>query len=187
MVEFGDGAFVWEAQRLEPGAWPFAFSAAPPMFVANLGPDAVAGAGSAGTFAYLDAGEAMFLGPGAGGVVTPLFDGAVATGVRITFVSGTGPTSFVPGRTLRDVNLVRAVVAPGEVFSVASPFAVLVFVESGVMVDAVTGTPVPVGAATVVGPGFQLMAEGDPDVDAGDAGAGVGAVVLAAVVGTAVT
>ena len=73
--------------------------------------------------------------------------GGTATAHRIAFVASTEPFSFVPGAGNRDVNLIRAVLDPGDALHVVSPFPVLVIVVDGVVVDGPEGLAIGAGTA----------------------------------------
>jgi hypothetical protein len=156
VVAFPVGPVQWDHQLLDPGGWPFQFASSPPMFLANDGPDGVLVSTDAGSLALLDAGEATFVPGGSSGSATPMRDGEVAAGRRITFVAGLATTSFVPGEGRRDVNLVRDVVAPGETLAVTSPFPLLVVVVDGTVVTAVGGAALAAGTVETAGPSIEL-------------------------------
>lgn len=146
------------------------------MFLLDHGPDALSVVDALGAFAYLDAGEAVFVPAGSAGSMTPLFDGAVAAGERVTFVADGGPSSFTPGPAKRDVNVVRDVLAPGETFSTSSSFPVLVIVQEGSLTD-VADPSAALGpdSATTLGTSVELRNDGDAPAS-----------VVAVVIGTVV-
>lgn len=143
-VAFSAGTVAWGHDQLDPSAWPLTFAAAPPTFLVADGPDALL-VSAPDPVALLDTGEAVFVGAGATGSATPLFDGAFAQARRITLVANVGPTSFSPGEGKRDVNLIRAVLGPGETLGVTSSFPLLAVVADGAVIDAMTGTALPAG------------------------------------------
>ena len=159
MVTFPDGAFVWETEHLSGPGLPFAFSASPPMFLVAGGPDGLLVQGTNGLLAVLGEGEGTYVAPGSTGNAAAFPIGATASALRITFVGGSGPGAFVPGAGQRDVNIVRDVVAPGETFTVASEFPVVVVLD-GALVDAIgTAGTLPVGT-TMLGTSVALRNDG---------------------------
>lgn len=156
LVAFPAGGFRWDYTLLEPGAWPFTFENSPPTLIANDGPDAVL-AGVPDPLALVDAGGAVFVPAASSGAISPLVEGAVATGRRITFVESADAVAFSPGEGVRDVNLIRDVLAPREALTVTSAFPVLVVVVAGTVVDAPAGTVLPAGTAQALGPTAQLV------------------------------
>ena len=161
VVTFPDGAFVWDAQHLDGAALPYEFTDSPSMFLVAGGPDGILVQGTGGLLAVLHAGEGSYVPAGATGTAAPVTTGATATADRITFVAGTGADAFTPGAGHHDVNVVRDVVAPGETFTVASQFPVLVIVSGGDLVDAAgTRGPVAGGTATTLGTTVSLRNDG---------------------------
>jgi hypothetical protein len=170
IVDFPLGSFSWSHEAIGGATWPYAYSAAPPQFVAVDGPDAVLVAGETGSLALLDEGEALFLPAGSTGSASPMFDGAVSAGRRITFVPAAGESTFSPGAGRRDVNLIRDVLAPDDSLIVSSPFPVLLVVVDGA-VTLGDGTSLEAGGSAMLAT-VDLRNDGDSD-----------AVVLVAAVG----
>jgi len=160
VVAFGAGGFVWDHEELEAADWPHTFTDSPAVFLADDGPDGVLVSTTGGSLALLDAGEATFVPAGSSGQASPIFDGAAATGHRITFVAGSGPGAFVPGEGRRDVNLIRGVVGPDETLEVSSPFPLLVVVTGGAVVDALDDDR-PLSAGTVDTLGAHVVLRND--------------------------
>jgi hypothetical protein len=159
IVAFPDGPFRWDAERL--GAfWPFTFDNSPPVFIVAQGPDPIVIGTAGGALALLQDGEGSFVQAGSTGSITPAFVGAIAAADRITFVSGVGPDSFVPGAGLRDVNVIRDVLEPGESFTVTASFPLLVIGDGTVTLVGETDVALPDGAATTVGPFAELRNDG---------------------------
>jgi hypothetical protein len=163
VITFGDASVVWSAQALTGAALPFAFSNSPAMFLVAGGPNGILVQGDGGMLAKLDAGEGVFVPAGGTGTAAPFTPGAAATATadRITLEPGSGPASFTPGPGLRDVNIVRDVVAPGETFNVSSDFPVLVMLSGGDLVDvAGTAGTLPAGVITALAPHVSLRNDG---------------------------
>jgi hypothetical protein len=170
IVDFPLGTFSWSHEVIGGATWPYAYSAAPPQFVAIDGPDAVLVSAATGALALLDEGEALFLPAGSSGSASPMFDGAVSAGRRITFVPAAGASAFSPGAGRRDVNLIRDVLAPDGSLLVSSPFPAFVVVVDGT-VTLGDGTSLEAGESATVAT-VDLRNDGDTD-----------AVVLVAAVG----
>lgn len=164
IVAFPDGAFLWETQDLGDDAWPFGFQDSPPMFLVAGGPGSILVSGADSPLMLLATGEAIYLGAGSTGSAGPAFPDISATASRITFVAGSGPSAFAPGAGSRDVNVVRDVIAPGETFTLASLFPVLVITGDGPLVNVIDGeTEVAPGTSTTMSTRVQLRNDGtDP-------------------------
>lgn len=171
-VAFPAGSFRWDHQPIGADGWALTYDGSPPMLLAADGPDPLLVVADGTSQALLHAGEALFVAAGSTGAASPLFDGAVTVGHRITFVAAGGPGSFTPGDGRRDVDLVRDVLAPGETFTASSAFPILVVVTEGSVIDTASDSALPGGIAATLGSDVELRNTGDRP-----------AVILAALVG----
>jgi hypothetical protein len=162
VVAFPDGTLLWDHRPLDSVDLPFTFTDTPAMFLASAGSDPLLlrVGDNMTTLALLDPGEATFVPAGDTGELELPAAVDVATAHRITFVAGTGVDSFTPGAGNRDVNLVRAELAPGETLHVTSPFPVFVVVTAGTVVDTTDTSELGTGSATVRDPNVELNNSG---------------------------
>ncbi|WP_162941889.1 hypothetical protein [Desertimonas flava] len=147
IVDFADGSFGWTVEPLNVTAAPFEFDEATGAFLVNSGDSPLIAGIADEAAALLDAGEAAFVAAGQSGQLTGSAEGAFAAAQRVSLAPSTEAFSFAPGPGRRDVNLVGAVLRPGDTLHVVSPFPVLVVVTSGAVLDAPEGTEVVAGTA----------------------------------------
>lgn len=91
-------------------------------------------------------GEGVFRPAGSPSVIDPL-SGALVHEIAID--EGDGDDAFEPGEGLRDLDLLRDVLAPGESLTVRSDVSALLFVTDGVA-TAADGSPFPAGTTRAV-------------------------------------
>lgn len=147
IVSFGDGSFAWHAEPLNVATAPFVFSPPTGAFLVNSGESQLVASAGDETIAVLDIGEAMFVDGGGSGELSGAVPGSFSTAQDVQLVASSADFSFSPGPGRRDVNLVAALLRPGDALHVVSPFPVLVVVTRGAVLDAPEGTEVPAGTA----------------------------------------
>jgi hypothetical protein len=172
VVSFTAGAHHWRLATNDVGTAAVDFEIASPTFLV-----AVSGAVGAGAVRITEAdglgwlladGEATFPPAGSAVSVAPT-PGAVVHEIAIDV--GDGADAFDPGDGLRDLDLVRDVLASGESVMIRSDISALILVTAGVA-TAADGSEIPAGATRVIVGETTLTNAGDAP-----------AVVLAAILG----
>jgi hypothetical protein len=175
VVPFTAGAHHWRLVTNDVGTAPGAIDISSPTFLVaastalNAGairitePDGLGWLLADGEAAFRPAGSAVAIDPTPGALVH-----------EIAIDEGSGGDAFDPGNGLRDVDLVRDVLAAGESITVRSEVSVLIFVTTGAA-TAADGSEIPAGATRAIVGETTLTNE-----------AGAPAVVLAVIIGTPV-
>lgn len=158
VVEFGDGDHHW-VQSGQPVLAPVALGASGPTFVlADTGSARVLlGQDVLGT--QVDAGEATFVPSGVPASLSATIPSSVTL---IGIEAGSGADSFAPGAGLRDVELVRDVLAGGESLGLDVGVSAVVHVSAG-SVQLAGGAALPAGSGVVVGAGALDITNPGPD------------------------
>lgn len=177
VVTFADGPFHWQIASVPVTASPLSIDASSPAFVVAEGPGAVVMSGAAGPHARLSAGEAVFV---AADAPTEARTMSPAGGTALTLAVAAGPgdaaTTFTPGASSRDVDLVRDVLNTNEALVLHAEVSALVVVTAGAVTTA--GSEIPAGSSAVLtgdvtlintagGTATVLVALVGPSLDAG--------------------
>ena len=175
VVSFTAGPHHWRLVTNDVGTAPVAIDMASPTFLVagsrafDAAPVRIKEPDGLGWL--LADGEATFRPAGSAASVDPT-PGALVHEIAID--EGGGDDAFDPGTGLRDVDLVRDVLATGESITVRSDVSALIFVTAGIA-NAADGSEIPTGATrAIVGETTLTNAGGAP------------AVVLAAIIGSPV-
>ena len=137
LVTFADGPAHWTLTVDAVTETVSTIPSAAPAFLLSDGPAAVVVADPTGPLARLAPGEAMFR---SGGAPTDLSTAPASTGQisEIAVVAGSGPDEFTPGAGIRDVDLVRDVVATNEALILNAEVSAFVVVSQGAVVAGAT-------------------------------------------------
>jgi hypothetical protein len=175
VVSFTAGAHHWRLATNDVGSAAVDIEIASPTFLVAAGATVDAGAvriTETGGLGWLLAdGEATLPPAGSAVSITPT-PGALVHEIAID--EGDGADAFDPGDGLRDLDLVRDVLATGESITVRSDVSALIVVTAGVA-TAADGSEIPSGATRAIVGEITLANTGDAP-----------AVVLAAIVGAGV-
>ena len=175
VVSFTAGAHHWRLVTNDVGTAPVAIDIASPTFlvaastVFDAGPIRITEPDGLGWL--LADGEATFRPAGSAVAIDPT-PGALVHEIAID--EGSGDDSFDPGNGLRDLDLVRDVLATGESITIRSEVSALIFVTTGIA-TATDGSEIPTGATRAI-VGETTLTNGG----------GAPAVVLAVIIGTPV-
>ncbi len=173
VVSFTAGAHHWRFVTTDVGTAPATIDISSPTFLVaagtalDTGPVRITEPDGLGWL--LADGEATFR-PAGAAVAIDLTPGALVHEIAID--EGTGGDAFDPGNGLRDVDLVRDVLATGESITVQSEVSALIVVTTGTA-TAADGSEIPAGATRAIVGETTLTNE-----------AGAPAVVLAVIIGT---
>ena len=154
LVTFADGPAHWTLTIDAVTETVSSIPSAAPAFLLSDGPAAVVVADPTGPLARLAPGEAMFR---AGGAPTDLSTAPASTGQisEIAVVAGSGPDEFTPGAGIRDVDLVRDVVATNEALILNAEVSAFVVVSQGAVVAG--GTTITAGSAVALTGNITLI------------------------------
>ena len=130
VVAFGDGPWHWQLTTGMANPEVSAVDIAHPGFLLADGPGAVLVGTDDAPVARLAAGEALFMPGGEPATVRTLTEDSAAT-IGIALVTGSGDDEFVPGAAIRDVDLVRDILATNEAFVVHADVSAFVVVTRG--------------------------------------------------------
>ena len=146
VVTFGAGEFHWtsESVAINSALAPVGSTAA--GFVVASGPVAAIVSSSAGTVWRLGPGEAAFRPAATTNTAMAEAEGAASL-IFINVEAGSGTGTFAPGAGARDVDLVRAQLAPASSLTVHAEVSANVYVTSGEV--ATDDTTIASGASTV--------------------------------------
>jgi Bacterial TSP3 repeat len=172
VVSFNAGEHHWRLTSNDVGTAPVPIDISSPTFLVAAGTALDAGpvriTEPNGPGWSLADGEATFRPAGSTVAIDPT-PGALVHAIAID--EGSGNDAFDPGNGLRDLNLVRDVLATGESITVRSEVSALIFVTTGIA-TAADGSEIPTGTTrAIVGETTLTNGEGAP------------AVVLAAIIG----
>ena len=158
VVEFGDGDHHW-VQSGQPLLAPVPLGASGPTFVLTDTGSARVLLGQDVLGTQVDAGEATFV---PSGVPASLSATTPSSVTLIGIEAGSGADSFAPGAGLRDVELVRDVLAAGESLGLDVGVSAVVHVSAG-SVQLAGGAALPAGSGVVVGAGALDITNAGPD------------------------
>ena len=158
MVEFGDGDHHW-VQSGQPVLAPVPLGASGPTFVLTDTGSARVLLGQDVLGTQVDAGEATFVPSGVPASLSATIPSSVTL---IGIEAGSGADSFAPGAGLRDVELVRDVLAGGESLGLDVGVSAVVHVSAG-SVQLAGGATLPAGSGVVVGAGALDITNPGPD------------------------
>src|SRR6478672_7159848 len=147
LVTFADGPAHWTLTVDAVTETVSTIPSAAPAFLLSDGPAAVVVADPTGPLARLAPGEALFR---SGGAPTDLSTAPASTGQisEIAVVAGSGPDEFTPGPGVRDVDLVRDVVATNEALILNAEVSAFVIVSQGAVVAG--GSTITAGSAVAI-------------------------------------
>ena len=154
LVTFADGPAHWTLTVDAVTETVSTIPSAAPAFLLSDGPAAVVVADPTGPLARLAPGEALFR---PGGAPTDLSTAPASTGQisEIAVVAGSGPDEFTPGAGIRDVDLVRDVVATNEALILNAEVSAFVIVSQGAVVAG--GTTITAGSAVALTGNITLI------------------------------